>query len=282
MTYELHQGDCIPIMQTLEAESVDLIVFSPPYNCRIQYASYHDEQPWGEYYTWMGVVIDACYRLLRPGGTLAINVPGVVRYQHDHAHRESWSDFKGDYKTHRVSEKVLGRGRIEPVGFRLLEMMGARDPHLREPIIWVKGESGDAIVGTNYQMGSDSNPYLRPAHELILLGSKAQWHHRGGTGRRGGGAVPFEDYTKDVWFIGPRSSSTHPAVFPLEIPARLIKLFATAPDAVVLDPFMGTGTTGLAALQAGKPFIGIEMDAQYIAMAKRALNRQSITQEVLL
>ncbi|MFA4971852.1 MAG: site-specific DNA-methyltransferase [bacterium] len=249
---------------------MDLVVTSPPYNCRKQYGQDDDQKPWPEYYRWIGLVLDELYRVLLPGGVLALNVPGVVRWQAEHRYADTWSDFDPGYKTHRNGEKVVGKGRIEPIGFILFEMMRQRDSHIREPIIWVKGSNGNAIC-SQYRMGCDSDPYMRPAHEFILLGSKGQWYHRGGTGRRGDIALPFPDDTKDVWFASPESSRLHPAVFPVEIPRRLIRLFTHAEDSVVLDPFMGSGTTGLACQELGRDFIGIEQDEGYCEIARRRI-----------
>lgn len=270
MGYTLHLGDCLDVMREMANNSVDAVITSPPYNCRMPYGAFVDEMPWSAYYTWMGLLLDEFYRLLVPGGTLAINVPSVIRWQADHKHGDSWADFDAEYKTHRRGVQVTGRGRIEPIGFRLFEMMRQRDGHVREPIVWVKGSEGNAISG-NYQMGCDSDPYLRAAHEFILLGSKDRWFHRGGTGRRGGDAVPFTDATKDVWFISPKADRQHPATFPVEIPLRLIQLYTHAADATILDPFMGVGNTGLAAQQLGRNFIGCEIDPGYYAIAERRI-----------
>src|SRR3990167_6268611 len=257
----LYHGRAEEVLPQLP-ESVDLIATSPPYNCRKEYHGFKDQMAWPEYYELAGKVLDECYARLCVGGVLALNVPGVVRWQAEHEFAETWGDFDPKYNTHRNGEKVIGKGRIEPIGFRLFDMMQRRDRHMREPIVWVKGSEGNAIC-SDYRMGCDSDPYMRPAHELILLGSKAQWFHRGGTGRRGGDAVPFLDATKDVWFVTPERDGNHPAVFPVEIPDRLIRLFTHASDAVVCDPFAGRGSTLIAAKQRGRQAVGIEISELY-------------------
>lgn len=266
MNFDLINADVLEGLRGLESASVDLVITSPPYNCRKEYGAFDDMMPWPEYYRWMGEVLDELYRVLVIGGVIAVNVPGVVRWQSNHRYADTWSDFDPTYKTHRDGQKVLGKGRVEPVGFTLFEMMRQRDSHIREPIVWVKGSEGNAI-SSDYRMGCDSDPYMRPAHELILLGSKGRWFHRGGTGRRGREAVPFLDETKDVWFISPERNKHHPAIFPVELPLRLVRLFAHAKDAVVLDPFAGLGSTGVAAAKCGKRFIGIEQSENYVQLA---------------
>lgn len=268
---DLRNGDCLDLLRGFQNRCVDLIVTSPPYNCRKQYGTFVDEMPWPDYYAWMGFLLDEFYRILVPGGVLAINVPGVVRWQSKHEFGSTWSDFDSGYRSHRDGEVVFGKGRIEPIGFRLFQMMAERDVHIREPVVWVKGIDGNAI-SSDYRMGCDSDPYMRPAHELILLGSKDRWFHRGGTGRRGKDAVPFLDETKDVWFVTPKSNPLHPAIFPIEIPLRLIRLFTHAADAVILDPFMGIGTTGLACVELERKFIGIEIDPKFFKIAERRID----------
>ena len=270
--YTLHLGDCLEIMPTLPAESVGLIVTSPPYNVRKNYGNgYSDEIPWPTYYEWLGRVLDECYRVLEMGGTLAINVPSVVGWQSEHKYAHTWADYDPSVPTHRYGKKALGRGRSEPLGFRLWSMMAGRDSHMREPLIWVKGGDEESTVARDNRMGSDNNPYLRSVHEFILIGSKGQWFHRGGTGRRGKDEVPFHEETKDVWYIRPESDALHPAVFPVEIPRRLIRLYTHASDAIVLDPFCGRGTTGVAAMELDRTFIGIEQNLRYVEIADGAI-----------
>jgi site-specific DNA-methyltransferase (adenine-specific) len=266
----LYCADCLEVLPQLEAGSVDLAVMSPPYNCRKSYGTFKDEMPWKEYYAWINNVIGESYRILINGGVVAINIPGVIRWQADHEYSATWLDYDAEYKTHRNGKKVVGKGRIEPLGFRIFEMMQSYDKHIREPIIWVKGSDGNAIC-SDYRMGCDSDPYMRPAHEWILVGSKAQWFHRGGTGRRGREAVPFMDFTKDVWFIPPGRSNGHPATFPQELPERIIRIFTHAADSVVIDPFMGEGTSIMASLEMGRKAIGIEIDPTYYAIAEKRI-----------
>ena len=259
-------GNCLDIMRRMDNESVDLIVTSPPYNCRIEYDNYDDALTWDDYYEFIREALYHMYRALVPGGTVALIVPMMIRWQREHPYANTWASYDPEYKTHKGSEKVFGKGRVEPIGMRLFRMMLAIDIHVREPIVWVKAPENTAIA-TTYQMGYDSDPFMRPCHEHILLGSKRQWFHRGGTGRRGKDYVPFSDYTKDVWFIPSSGDSEHPATFPQEIPDRLIKLFIHAKDALVLDPFCGVGTTCIAAAQAGYDYVGIDQSPKYCILA---------------
>jgi len=263
--------DAISGLKLLPKGSIDLIVTSPPYNCRTKYP-HGDEMHWEEYYRNFYCVLLECHRVLRTGATLALNVPSTVRFQFDHKFQYSWQDYVRDYPTHRGGKHIKGRGRIEPVGFKVYDMMFRIFFFTRAPIVWVKGKAPTSIA-TESRMGSDNNPYLRTCHEFILLASKHQWHHRGGTGRRGVKAVPYAEYTKDVWYIPARSSRYHPAVFPLEIPRRLIRLFCHAPDSIVLDPFCGLGTTLEAAKNAGLRYVGFDIVKQYCQLANTNLSK---------
>jgi len=269
-------GDCRAVLPALPDASVDLVITSPPFNVARQYDAFDDQLPWLAWYALLDDVLRQCRRLLRPGGVLALNAPPVVRWQRDHRHADTWAGFEPAYRTHRGSEKVTGKARIEPVGFRLFNMIEDAGLLPREPITWVKGAPGQAICGA-WLSSADNDPFLRPACDWILLASKDRWFHDGGTGRREPGTAEL-DWLKDVWHVPPTSSNgDHPAPFPLEIPRRLIALFVhrcntkDLPAPIILDPFMGSGTTALAAQQAGYRFFGCDLSPAYVAQARQAL-----------
>jgi len=266
-------GDCLDVMAAMPDECMDLVATSPPFNCRMDYVVADDQMPWQDWYQLICNVLTGCHRVLRVGGIMALNIPLVVRWQRDHAFKDTWSDYDPDYLTHVGNQRnQCGKGRIEPVGFRVFAQMQQAGFKMREPIIWVKGSEGNAIC-SDYRMGCDSDPYMRPAHEVILLGSKGRWYHDGGTGRRGAKAVPFLEETKDVWFIPPVSANGHPATFPIELPSRLIRLFVhrantqQLPEPVIFDPFMGSGTTAVAADRLGRRWFGCDTNPAYVKMA---------------
>lgn len=270
----IYCGDSMLALREIEETSVDMIITSPPYNCRKEYPD-GDEVAWPYFYNKMHIILSLCYGVLSTGGVIAVNMPGVVRWQAEHEYANSWIDYDPGYKTRRNGKDTIGKGRIEPVGFKIFNIMFNIDKHLREPIVWVKGSDNNAI-SSDYRMGCDSDPYMRPAHEMIFLGSKDRWYHRGGTGRRGKDAVPFLDYTKDVWFVTPESNKYHPAVFPREIPLRLMKLFIHTDDAVVLDPFMGSGTTLDVARMLGYKSIGIDVSEKYCEIAANKFSQRDL------
>ena len=269
----LIHGDCLEAMRELPDSSVDLIVTSPPYNCRKDYGAVSDEMPWLDYYAFTRKWLCEAYRLLRRGGTIAVNVPPVIRWQRDHKYNDTWFGWDPTYKSHRGSEKTVGKARIEPLGFRIFDAMAAIDSHVREPIAWVKSSNGVDAFANETRAGCDCDPYMRPCYEWVLLGSKGQWFHRGGTGQRGKNALPDLSIYKDVWLLPSGRDRAHRAPFPVELPLRLIHIFTRNVSDVVCDPFMGIGTTGFACAKLGRKFIGIELSEEYCAVAKKRLER---------
>ena len=120
---------------------------------------------------------------------------------------------------------------------------------------------------------SASNPVLRDVHEYILVFSKGSFARKkpkdiANTITK----EQFMEWTKSVWTITPESARKvgHPAPLPVELPYRLTQLY-TFPSDVILDPFMGSGATAVAALKSGRKYIGYETDPQYVALAKKRI-----------
>lgn len=275
-------GDCLEVMKDFPDESIDLIITSPPYNVGKNYAT-TDELPWSDWYKLIEDFLVESLRLLRRGGTIAVNVLKEARWQRNHKYADSWSDYDPKYETHRGSKRVKGKGRIEPISYRVHSIMETLGFKMREGIIWVKGvESNNDIlpISYGYEMGCDSDPYLRGCCEIILLASKGRWFHDGGTGRRGRDAVPYDEFTKDVWVFSGLSNKQHPAIFPEELPKRLIQLFIhrkntqNLPTPIILDPFVGLGTTCVVAQKLEYNWIGIDRNPDYVDLAKQRIMRE--------
>jgi site-specific DNA-methyltransferase (adenine-specific) len=128
---------------------------------------------------------------------------------------------------------------------------------------------------------SASNPVLRDTHEYILVFSKGSFarkkgHSQSNTITRD----QFMQWTRSVWTLNPESAKKvgHPAPFPVELPYRLIQLYTFTGD-VVLDPFMGSGSTALAALQAGRRYVGYDTNAEYVRLAEERIANWGKQQE---
>lgn len=235
-------------MSAVPDAAVDLICTSPPYNVGVAYRSHDDRQPLDEYLEMLTQVWMECHRVLKPGGRLCINVANVERQPYN------------------------------PLNARItLGLIGAsmqQSPFImRGEIIWNKAAS----VGVSTAWGSwrsPSNPTLRDVHEYIMIYSKEQLrlpkpfpHARSEIS-----SAEFTEYTKSIWTFPTESAKRlgHPAPFPVELPRRLIKLY-TYNDGVVLDPFMGSGSTCVAAKELGRGWVGYEIEPAYVRIAESRL-----------
>jgi DNA modification methylase len=224
-------------------ESVHLIVTSPPYNVGKKYSSHEDALPLPEYLSMLEGVWEECRRILVRGGRICVNVAGVDRQPYI------------------------------PLQSYITQQLLALDFLMRGEIIWNKSAS----VGVSTAWGSwcrPTNPTLRDVHEYILVFCKEsfQTSHRGESDLE---SAQFVQLTKSIWEFPTASAKKigHPAPFPLELPARLINLFTFKND-VVLDPFMGSGTTCLAAKMLGRRWVGIDIDESYVRLAYHRLQNE--------
>lgn len=226
-------------MKEIPDRSVHLMVTSPPYNVNKEYDADLSLQ---EYLDMLKRAFAETYRVLVYGGRACVNVANVGRKPY-----LPLSDF--------ISHLML------PLGF-----------HMRGEIIWYKG----AGAGVSMAWGSwrsASNPVLRDTHEYILVFSKGSFARRKPRGKESTiSREQFLEWTKSVWVFNPESAKRvgHPAPFPVELPYRLIQLYTYKGD-IVLDPFMGSGSTALAALKAGRKFVGYEIHPRYVELAERRI-----------
>jgi modification methylase len=121
---------------------------------------------------------------------------------------------------------------------------------------------------------SAANPVLRDTHEYILIFSKGAFSRKKTDDKVNTiSKEQFMEWTKSVWTMNPESAKKvgHPAPFPVELPYRLIQLYTYQGD-VVLDPFMGSGSTAIAALQSGRNYVGYEIEAKYLHLAEERID----------
>ncbi len=228
-------------MSELPDSCLHLMVTSPPYNVTKDYDTDLSLQ---EYLRFLKNVFSETHRVLVNGGRACINVAN------------------------------LGRKPYIPLSDYISRMMIEMGFFMRGEVIWNKG----AGAGTSMAWGSwlsASNPVLRDTHEYILVFSKGDFSreskHRENTITK----EQFMEWTKSVWTFNPESAKKvgHPAPFPNELPYRLIQLY-TFKDDIILDPFMGSGTTGLASIKADRKFIGYEINEDYVSLANKRLKKE--------
>ncbi|MFX1254794.1 MAG: DNA-methyltransferase [Promethearchaeota archaeon] len=226
-------------MEELPDESVHLMVTSPPYGVGKEYDKDFTLQ---EYLEFLKRVWTEVRRVLVPGGRICINIANLGRKPYIPIHSFIIND-------------------LHDLGFMM-----------RGEIIWDKSAS----AGTSTAWGSwksSSNPVLRDVHEYILIFSKdtfkrAKINDREDTISK----EEFLEFTKSVWTFPTESAQKigHPAPFPIELPYRLIQLFSYQND-VVLDPFMGSGQTAIAAIKTQRHFIGYDIDPEYIKLTRKRI-----------
>lgn len=233
--------------------SVALVVTSPPYFAGKQYEEEleRDGVPstYLEYLEMLRDVFAECVRKLEPGGRIAVNVANLGR--------KPYRSLSADVI--RILEHDLG----------LL---------LRGEIIWRKAEgAGGSCAWGSFR--SASNPVLRDVTERIIVASKGRFDRAKTVKQRASLGLPSEntlmtddflELTLDVWSIQPESAKRvgHPAPFPVELPEQLIRLYTFADD-LVLDPFMGSGSSLVAAARLGRRYAGYDLDPDYVGIARR-------------
>lgn len=251
---EIYCGDARD-MSKIADKSVALVVTSPPYFAGKEYEEAlgegHIPGSYIEFLAMLGDVLAEGVRVLEPGGRMAINVANLGRKPYRSLSADVVSILQDDLK-------LLLRGEV----------------------IWrkAKGATGSTAWGS---FQSAANPTLRDLTERVILASKGRFDRAMTRKQREVAGLPFEntiakeefmEATLDMWEIPPESAKRvgHPAPFPIELPRRLIEMY-TYVDDVVLDPFMGSGSTAVAAVRTGRHFLGYDTDAAYVKLANERI-----------
>ena len=225
-------------MHELPDDCIHLMVTSPPYNVG---KAYDDDLSEDEYFQLLNSVWKEVYRVLVPGGRACVNIAN------------------------------LGRKPYIPLNAKISNQMTENGFLMRGEIIWDKSAS----AGTSCAWGSwksASNPVLRDTHEYILVFSKGKYNREAKDKTSTISREEFLEFTKSIWSFPAESAKrvNHPAPFPVELPRRLIQLYTFAND-IVLDPFMGSGTTAVASVQSRRAYVGYDTSLEYVQTAQSRL-----------
>ena len=222
-------------------DSVDLIVTSPPYNVDIDYNVHMDGNEYPAYLEWTERWLNRCYDWLKPDGRMCLNIP---LDKNKGGHQSMGSDIT------KIA-KDIGYG-------------------YHATIVWNEGNISRRTAWGSWL--SASAPYVIAPVELIVLLYKHSWKKLS-RGQSDIKKEEFMEWTNGVWtFNGEKKSRVgHPAPFPPELPTRCIKLFSYVGD-LVLDPFLGSGTSLVSAHLTGRRGIGIDIDQEYFDLASDRVN----------
>lgn len=254
---EIFRGDARR-MDRVEPKSVALVVTSPPYFAGKQYEQEmgqgHIPADYVDYLAMLREVLAECVDKLEPGGRIAVNVANLGR--------KPFRSLAADVT------------RILQDDLKLL---------LRGEVVWQKarGAAGSCAWGSFQR---PANPVLRDLTERVVIASKGRFDRARNVATRRREGLPYQasmfkdefmEATTDVWEMAPESATRvgHPAPFPVELPQRLIHLY-TYYDDLVLDPFMGSGSTAIAALRTGRHFIGYDLDPEYVRASRERVERE--------
>jgi site-specific DNA-methyltransferase (adenine-specific) len=239
-------------MTAIDDASVALVVTSPPYFAGKEYEADlgqgHVPATYAEYLRMLEAVFAECARKMEPGGRIAVNVANLGR--------KPYRSLSGD------------------VAFILQDRLRLL---LRGEVIWLKGRgaTGSCAWGSFQR---PANPVIRDLSERIVVASKGRFDRALTARQRFARGLPsessmfrdeFMEATTDIWEMPAESASRvgHPAPFPVALPERLIHLYTYRGD-LVLDPFMGSGSTAMAAIRTGRHYVGYDADPRYVEQAK--------------
>jgi modification methylase len=234
-------------MTELPDNSIHLMVTSPPYNVG---KDYDQDFSLEEYLALLRRVWAETMRVLAPGGRACINIAN------------------------------LGRKPYIPLHSYIVHDWLALGALMRGEIIWNKSASSGGSTAWG-SWSSAANPTLRDVHEYILVFSKGDFARKRPPERQNTiSKDEFLELTKSIWTFPTESARKvgHPAPFPVELPYRLIQLYTFTED-VVLDPFMGAGSTALAALRAGRHFVGYDLSEEYVRLAEKRIREACIDKQ---
>lgn len=239
-------GNSETILKTFPDNFVDIIVTSPPYNFGLKYENDKNKDAlyWKDYFDKLNEIWKECFRVLKPAGRLCVNIQPL------------FSDYIPTH--HIISRQLLELGLI-----------------WKAEILWEKHNYNCKYTAWG-SWKSPSMPYLKYTWEFIEVFCKESHKKEGDPSKIDITGDEFKKWVYAKWDIAPEGNMkkyNHPAMFPEELAARLLKLFSYQND-IVLDPFNGAGTTTLVAQKLARRYIGIDISEEYCKTAERRLESE--------
>ena len=236
-------GDSEGILKKFPDNFVDIIITSPPYNFGLEYQNdkYKDAIYWQDYFEKLNKIWKECYRVLKPAGRFCVNIQPL------------FSDYMPTH--HIISKQLLELGLL-----------------WKTEILWEKHNYNCKYTAWG-SWRSPSMPYMKYTWEFVEVFCKESHKKEGDPNKIDITGDEFKKWVYAKWDIVPESNMkryNHPAMFPEELVARLLKLFSYQDD-VVLDPFNGVGTTTLVAYKLRRRYIGIDISEEYCKTAEERL-----------
>lgn len=240
----LYNMDCRQgIKGYIQDNSLDCVLTSPPYNLNINYNSYSDNLDYNLYLKNILSIFQLCYSKIKTGGRLIVNVPSIT-----------------------INKKYI------PLYSDLIQELTNIGYIMRNEIIWNKKNISKRTSWGSWK--SPSNPKLLSPYEYILIFSKESLKHDGDNADIDISKEEFIKYTNSIWEIPPETNRlNHPAPFPIMLVTNLLKMFTYRHD-LILDPFMGSGTTAVACIQNKRNYIGFELDRKYFDISNQRIKEE--------
>jgi len=252
----IYNKSCV-LMNDIIDESIRLIITSPPYFNAKNYD--HQDQiglksnSYAKYISSMNPVWRECFRVLKPNGKLCINSPILPM-------------DKQTMSTHHNRDYLNINNDIEN------NILNTTEFFRYDLIIWDKGSTDQLMMGS---YPHPPNFYGLNTIEFINIFVKDGKPEKIDNKTKNKSKLSKDEWRKyisSIWKFPPEHDRAHPAPFPVELPFRLIKLFSFTND-IILDPFMGSGTTALAAKMVERHFLGYELNKNYIKLGEKRLKK---------
>lgn len=232
-------GDCIEVMKEMSNSFIDLVVTSPPYNCGIDYDVYKDNLDYPDYKIFAKNWLSEVFRVLKNTGRIALNIPYEVNLHERGGRIFLLSDY-----------------------WQIMKNIGYKWAGLVD-LIEVQSQRVKYTAWGSYL--SASAPYIYNPKECLIIAYKNDW--KKGKGESSLTKEEFIEYVSGMWKYRAETKGKTKANFSLDIPMKAIKILSFKDD-IILDPFVGQGTTIKACKELKRRYIGIEISERYCKIAR--------------